>query len=236
MLDDNHSFYRGTNVTLSAGSGCDTPSPNFQFEQLPETIAYVQVNSASSGDRDFAEAVHRTIAEQNTREVQGWVVDLSRNLGGSMYPMLAGVSPLLDEGVLGYFIDPDDERTPWSQRDGTVFLDGSPVMRMEGDFELLNPEAKIAVVIGGTTASSGEATLISFLGNERVKTFGQPTCGLSTANRGYNLSDGGQLLLTVAVMADRDQNPFGGVIPPDVEADNTAELYQGIRNWLVHQL
>ena len=36
----------------------------------------------------------------------GWIVDLRGNGGGNMWPMLAGIGPILGEGIAGYFIDP----------------------------------------------------------------------------------------------------------------------------------
>jgi carboxyl-terminal processing protease len=37
---------------------------------------------------------------------QGWIVDLRDNSGGNMWPMLAAVAGLLEDGVLGHFVLP----------------------------------------------------------------------------------------------------------------------------------
>ncbi|MEM6298379.1 MAG: S41 family peptidase [Bacteroidota bacterium] len=231
VLDDNHSFYESRNSFIYAGSSCREGGSAYQFD-LPPEIAYVQVNSTGMSI-EFAEAVHREIARQNKIEIKAWVVDLSQNGGGSMYPMLAGLSPLLDEGVIGYFIDPDNEQLSWEQNRGVISLMGNTAIAMSHDIELINPEAKIAVVWGRNTASSGEATLIAFLGSDRVRTFGEPSCGLSTANQAFTLSDGGTMHLTVSTMADRNKTLYGGMVTPDVEVSNSEELNQAIIDWVM---
>ena len=81
-------------------------------------------------------------------------------------------------------------------------------------------------------ASSGEATLIAFRLRPDTRSFGEATCGLSTANATYPLSDGATLTLTTSVMADRAKNRFGDRIPPDeVFSDQTQAIQRAI-TWL----
>lgn len=131
-----------------------------------------------------------------------------------MWPMPAVLAPLLGDGRLGSFVYPDGKRMHWEIRDGDVLLAGqragtSPV-------RLTRPAPPIAVLTSQHTSSSGEATLVSFLGMDRVRTFGLPTAGYSTANTTVELSDGALLVLTVAVMADRTGRRYGTSIVPDV--------------------
>ena len=81
-------------------------------------------------------------------------------------------------------------------------------------------------------ASSGEATLIAFRRRPNTRSFGEATCGLSTANATYPLSDGGTLTLTTSVMADRIKTPFGDSIPPDEILTNQADAVQRAIAWL----
>ncbi|MEM6298746.1 MAG: S41 family peptidase [Bacteroidota bacterium] len=236
-LNDNHSFYQSRDLIVSAGEGCAEQSPEYTFDDLPPEIGYVQVlgTIASNDIRGFARAIQLQIARQNTPNKKGWIVDLSQNTGGNMYPMLGGVSPLLEEGLIGYFIDPDGEELAWQHDKGTISIDSIPIFTMAEDFELQNPEPKIAVVYGGTTGSSGEATLIAFLGDENVKTFGRPSCGVSTANQAFVLSDGGTMHMSVSIMADRNKRLYGGIISPDVEASSTEELIPAVVEWIMEE-
>src|SRR5436190_16567930 len=59
------------------------------------------------------------------------------------------------------------------------------------------------------------------------------TCGLSTANEQYTMSDGASLFLTVAVMADRTKFAYGGPIAPDEEITDPKELERRGVAWLL---
>ena len=59
--------------------------------------------------------------------------------------------------------------------------------------------------------------MIAFQRRPDTRSFGAVTCGLSTANEQYTMSDGASLFLTVAVMADRTKFQYGGPIAPDEE-------------------
>ena len=81
---------------------------------------------------------------------------------------------------------------------------------------LRDPDAPVAVLTGPLTSSSGEAVALAFRGRAATRSFGYATQGLSTWNDGFELPDGAMLILTVAVMADRDGYDFeGGPIPPE---------------------
>jgi hypothetical protein len=58
------------------------------------------------------------------------------------------------------------------------------------------------------------------------------TCGLSTSNRRHTLSDGADLILTVAVMADRTKARYGDVIQPDETVTDPTEMVQGAIDWI----
>ena len=73
----------------------------------------------------------------------------------------------------------------------------------------------MAVLTDNRTASSGEAIVIAFRKRPLTRSFGTPTYGVSTANRGFVLSDSATIYLTVSTMADRNGNQYGYKINPD---------------------
>ena len=90
----------------------------------------------------------------------------------------------------------------------------------------------VAVLTGGVVVRSGEATTIAFKKRPKTRSFGLATCGLSTANSTYRLSDGATLFLTTAVMADRERTRYGNPVPPDeTHADLTQALSSAVA-WL----
>lgn len=80
--------------------------------------------------------------------------------------------------------------------------------------------------------SSGEATFIAFRKRPNTRSFGEPPCGLSTANRAFVLSDGAVLNLTVSVMADRDKTVYGDQVPPDETAQGQSAVVERAVAWL----
>lgn len=148
--------------------------------------------------------------------VCGWIVDLRRNSGGNMWPMLAGVGPLLGEGELGAFVSRRGKRA-WRYADGKAFLDGGSVSaKVEGEpYRGRRPGTPVAVLTSGFTGSSGEAVLIAFRGRPATRSFGEPTYGVPTANTVKLLPDGAQIILTVARDADRTGRIYDDKIAPE---------------------
>lgn len=217
-LGDGHSFFRPPGEQSQAGPVPPLASAAGAATLFDDEIGYVSV-AAFSGGGDEADALatqyHRLIEGLDTLGVCGWVVDLRGNTGGNMWPMIAGVGPIVGEGVLGFFVDPDSVVNTWTYEHGTSRNDGYINTRVDGPYRLLKEGPPVAVLTDGQTASSGEATAIAFRGRPETKSFGQETWGVSTANRSFVLSDGAMLFLTVSTMADRTGLLYGGKIPPD---------------------
>ena len=45
--------------------------------------------------------------------------------------MIAGLGPVLGEGLLGWFIDPVGAEVPWEYRDGASWSGGGPAQRVD---------------------------------------------------------------------------------------------------------
>lgn len=237
LLNDNHSFFRAQDGTYISGStNWNCYAQGISQPSIPEKAGYVRVNWFSGSTNSdaaiaFAQEIQDQIRYVDTSSIQGWIVDLRGNSGGNMWPMLAGIGPILGEGIAGYFVDPDSIQISWGYDNGTSFYHGYPMTVMQDPYELVNPNPKVAVLLDKAVASSGEAIAIAFIGREAAKSFGFSTCGKSTANQGFNLSDNSMLFLTVAFMADRNMNLYGSQINPDVEVNNQ-DIIQYALEWL----
>lgn len=93
----------------------------------------------------------------------------------------------------------------------------------------------MAVLQGRRTFSSGEATLLSFIGRANTRRFGEASGGLSTANRVYPLPDGAALVLTTSVMADRTGRAYGGPVEPDQQIWDVSRTDIVARQWVEAQ-
>jgi carboxyl-terminal processing protease len=235
LLGDGHSSYTGANgQTLfvpnraCSGSGAGTPT-------VPATVGYVKVTSFSGSGTTavaFADGVQNAIVAADRDDLIGWIVDLRGNGGGNMWPMVAGLSPVLGEGILGYFIDPAGVESVWEYRNGASLSGGFTAANVTTPYRLRRPQPKVAVLADNAVASSGEATLIAFIKRPSTRTFGVATCGLSTANRGFPLSDGANLNLTVSVMADRTKARYGDQVVPDEVITDQAQVVARAVAWL----
>ena len=221
LLGDGHSFFREPS---SRGSGSQTQATG---QRLGSTVGYVLIPGFSGPDPNlFATDLQAIIRDVDTVGLCGWIVDLRSNGGGNMWPMLAGIGPILGEGVVGAFIDPDGFKEEFFYENGAAglffratrgdSLEKSIDVRVDGTaYQLLQPSPPVAVLTGRSTASSGEAIVTAFRGRPDTRSFGVGTRGLSTANGSFPLSDGARLILTVATFADRTGQLYGGVIEPD---------------------
>lgn len=129
--------------------------------------------------------------------------------------MLAGIGPILGEGLAGHFIGPDGAEQPWFYINGAARLNQNNIVSTPDPYELIHPDPKVAVLLDQAVISSGEAIAIAFIGRANTRHFGAASCGLSTANTTFSLPDGSSLFLTTAYMADREKNLFGGPVMPD---------------------
>jgi carboxyl-terminal processing protease len=192
----------------------------------------------------FETKLQRIVADLDKSHPAGWIVDLRGNVGGNMWPMLAGIGPLLGESDnLGEFFKLDSHST-WKYRDGVAAeIEGgkeSAYPAVAGAPYKLTGTPEVAVLIDRDTGSSGEAIAIAFRGRPNTRFFGEHTQGSSTVNDVIELSDGASLWLTIGVDADRMGKRYTAGLDPDEEihpakqmsADDQDPVLQGALRWL----
>jgi C-terminal processing protease CtpA/Prc len=181
-------------------------------------LAYVSVPSFAGGTPaqqvEFAEKLQDEIRAADGAEVCGWVVDLRQNTGGNLWPMLAGLGPLLGEGELAASVYPDGRRVPVWHRDGQAGLGDYTQLRVRSPYRV-DAGVPAAVLLGPATASSAEILAVALRSRAGARSFGAPTRGLSAGNRIFSLADGASLVLTVAATTDTDGRFYAGPLVPD---------------------
>jgi len=236
LLNDNHSLFIKPDGDIIFVGGLRCGAAGVTSPTLSDNIGYVKVNSFSGDSQStdalaFANEIQDQIRNSDNPELEGWIVDLRGNGGGNMWPMLAGVGPVLGEGIAGYFIDPDGYERTWGYESGTSIFDGVPATQLDNFYTLINPNPKVAVLLDKGIASSGEVMAVSFIGRENTRSFGTSTCGLSTSNSQFTFSDNSVLYLTTSYQADRNKNIFGGPIEPD-QLSSTDGVVQDAIDWI----
>jgi carboxyl-terminal processing protease len=213
-----------------------------------KTFAVVVVTKCfPENDRQFIAyetKLQRIVADLDKSHPAGWIVDLRGNVGGNMWPMLAGIGPVLGEGDhVGEFFGLDSHST-WKYRDGVAaeIENGkeSSYPAVAGAPYKLAGTPKVAVLIDRRTGSSGEAIAIAFRGRPETRFFGEHTEGVSTANDVIKLSDGASIALTVGVDADRTGKQYLEGFDPDevirsgdkILPDDQDPVLQSALRWL----
>lgn len=207
--------------------------PKIDSMLIDDKYGYIKIPPFLSQDKKdgelFARAIQKEIFNLNNAEIKGWIVDLSENSGGNLWPMLAGLSPILKKGVLGYFYKGEDIYIPWSYDGNKLKENGKTVTSTFHNESLFDSNLKIGVIIGEKTGSSGEALVISLMAQPNSKTFGKQTYGLTTGNSVFKLKDGSRILIASSKYADSKKHIVENKLSPDVVTDYPLEE---IKSWI----
>jgi carboxyl-terminal processing protease len=258
-LGDHHSSFHPKTPNAS-GDQSTGPAPDSPFsgryEPEGRMVAFGKKDFAMvtvtkcfpENDRQFVEyetKLQGVVAYLDRLHPAGWLVDLRGNVGGNMWPMLAGIGPVLGEGDhLGEFFTTDGHSV-WQYRDGAAaeVPDNGKADRyppVAGTPHKLAGTPTVAVLVDGGTGSSGEAIAIAFKGRPKTRFFGAHTQGASTANDVVGLSDGASMWLTIGVDADRTGKQYLNGFDPDeaiqgsgkIVPDGEDAVVQGALRWL----
>ena len=237
--NDAHNQLVGANWRAAASSR-EPPSSKRPMFRVPvitarltkDGVAYVSVPWFASGSgwgslyrlrdpegRAYARRLREKLLALDEMNPRGWIIDLRMNQGGSVWPMLDGLAPLIGEGRVAALDMPQFNRRvdTWivsgNAYSGTPWFAGLG----SGRLRLKNGEAPVAILTGPDTASAGEGVLVAFKGRLRTRQFGRPTSGIPTSPASYALGDGAVLFLTIARQMDRLGRSYDGPIPPDEE-------------------
>ena len=216
--------------------------------RLPGGTGYVAVPHFFSFGREtaFAVTAGRILASVDEPPARGWVVDLRLDRGGSYSPMVTGVGAILGNGAFVGWRSAGGRQWWVSYEDGRITQDGREVsdyLGPDGPAALHRPDPPVAVLVGPSTASSGEVTTLAFVGRPGARLFGERTAGRATSIVGYPLFDGSHLGLAVAAMTDRTgATHLEGIEPDEPVATDWAAfgtaydpVIAAAVNWLAQQ-
>jgi carboxyl-terminal processing protease len=248
-----------TNAPAASREQTSIPTP-FTSRRLPEghivtvqgrNFGYVVLPRCSAKDNDglllYAADVRRILTDLSAQSPKGWIVDLRGNTGGNMWPMLAGVGPILGDGSVGSFVA-NDGNVSWFYQDGKTGTRNpagleTVSLTLQEEPVLQTPSvAPVAVLVDNSTASSAEAITIAFHGRPASRSFGSRTAGKSTAVQPFKLDDGAELYLTTAIDADRSGKAYPDGFTPDqvisfnggsIPLENNDQVLMAAQVWLV---
>lgn len=246
---DNHSFLMNPAAVKQFGQAdIQGRGRVVEGEYLGEGIGYIAMPGFASMNDSIRDAfatntqvVIRKLDAENS--ICGWIVDMRGDDGGSCPPMIAGLGPILGEGLCGRDISIKKDSVFSYYKDGAYYevekgiVVKESVCRSLQPYKLRNGNVPVAVLIGKGCGSSGEATVAVFIGREKTKLFGEPTAGFTKGNEDFVLPDSSMLFLSAGIQTDRNGKSYPDRIYPDVpveqpkDSDKDAVLEKA-KEWL----
>ena len=182
-------------------------SPTVEYEMLEDGMAYIQITEFDDVTVDqFADA----LATVKGSDMEGLIIDLRANPGGSLDAVVEIAGMLLPEGLIVYTEDKYGERAEYT-------CDG----KREFEYPLV-------VLVDGNSASASEILAGAVQDYGMGKLVGTTTFGKGIVQRVVNLSDGSAVKITVSsYYTPKGRNIQGIGIEPDVECKFDGEAYYG---------
>ncbi|MBN2147584.1 MAG: hypothetical protein JW726_09355 [Anaerolineales bacterium] len=102
------------------------PAPSIRQELLEGRFGYLFILTFVVGNeeavRQFASEIQEAIHSLDAQQPCGWIIDLRYNEGENGFAMLAGLAPLLGDGVYGYHAYGNGELMEWRVEGGKMYL------------------------------------------------------------------------------------------------------------------
>lgn len=232
---DEHNYIipHGKYYQMETGTNRDVlsnPYP-FQCKILDEKYAFVALNGFlgvdSISSKNYTDSLQRSILWLYNQQPKGWIIDLRHNSGGWIYPMLAGLGPLLGPGIKSYEVSGDSVLTEYY-----FCKNNSDYVLLSDSIWFFSKRLPVAVLIGEGTGSAGELLTLSFRGNPKTTLIGTLTYGVSTGLHGFFMSDSTQICVTNCIMTDRNKRGDGGKIIPEIIENDPIQMFEKAINWI----
>ncbi|KGO87058.1 peptidase S41 protein [Flavobacterium rivuli WB 3.3-2 = DSM 21788] len=207
--------------------------PAFEAKVIDGKYAYILIPAITFSDvsskniHKIAQPLYDKIAALKTQNnIEGWIIDLRFNTGGNIYPMLLALYDLLGDDNVWGTLDINKKQIGTIELSGGKYIDNSSKVSYIDPKGVLLDKAKVAVITGSLTASSGEVTAMAFKGRPNAIFIGEQTMGMTTSNSMRSLPYGATLVLSIAYDCDRN-GVFYEHIVPDIaisKKDNLDDL------------
>lgn len=191
-------------------------SPTVNFEMLENGMAYIEITEFDDVTVDqFAEA----LAMAKGSDMEGLILDLRGNPGGSLSAVVEIARMMLPEGLIVYTEDKAGKRSEYS---------------CDGKREL---EVPLVVLTDGNSASASEILAGAIQDYELGTLVGTTTFGKGIVQQVISMNDGSAIKLTISsYFTPKGRNIHGTGIEPDVECKFDGEAYYDEENPYDNQL
>ena len=225
-LNEPHTYLKdkdSNKIFFSAKKRCVNNS-KIKLDFQKDKLAYLKVSSigitTTEEKSQYVRNSINKIRSQDNENSRYWIIDLRKNSGGNMWPMLQALSPFFDATqTLGEFHLSSGSITKFGFKDGIAHESSLQKINFQPDtYHLKHQPIGIYVLIDSSVASSAEALAIGLSSLKNVTLVGEKTCGLATVNTPFELSDGSILVLTTGEMANIHGQTFKNGIKPSMSS------------------
>lgn len=207
--------------------------PSFEVKVLEEKYGYILMpgmvffDNSAENMRKISQPLYDQIADIKTNyKIDGWIIDLRFNTGGNSTPMLLALYDFLgNQDIWGELNEHKKLIRKFKMKNGSYIQKSQTIGAINPSGVLLD-QARVALITGMFTGSSGEVTALAFKGRPNTIFIGQNTAGYTTGNVSYPLPFGAVLALTTGYDSDRN-GIYYPYISPDIlisKQDNFEDL------------
>lgn len=179
---------------------------------------YILIPSNNSNEnlRFLAQAIQDSLCTLNAQPLDGIIIDLRINEGGSIYPLFTGIHQLIGNGGFGAFTDFYGKiEKQWKLRRGQLHQ-GKQIVATVNSRCKYPKNIPVAVLLSPVTASAGEMLAIAMKGRTNTIFIGEKTYGLTTGVSTFKIHN--YLLgVSTSFSADRTGKIYRSSILPDIE-------------------
>lgn len=190
-----------------------------EFQMLGKKIGYVKIvgiNPQIDLQKE-SEYIRNSIIELAKKGAKKWIIDMRSNGGGNMYPMLAGLAPIIGDGDVGSDVDYNGKTAyQWRVKHGDFYYGQYRAVSLPKT-NLIQKNAKVVVLTSRYTVSSGEVVATVFKGRLNTIFMGEATGGYTTVVNQFAISDELMLALSLSYYSDRNGTVYKQNIPVDKE-------------------
>ncbi|QIL41073.1 peptidase S41 protein [Pedobacter sp. HDW13] len=175
----------------------------------------------------IAQPLYDQIAEVKAKhKIEGWIIDLRFNTGGNSWPMLLALYDFLGDHYIGGSLNINKKQDSKIKLSKGRYIDNAKSISYITPTGALLDKAKVAVITGVLTGSSGEVTALAFKGRANTTFIGESTAGFTTGNIFWPLPFDITMALTNSYDSDRNGNYYEQIIPDIVvsKQDNFDDL------------
>jgi C-terminal processing protease CtpA/Prc len=190
-----------------------------EFQMIGKKTGYVKIigiNPQVDLQKE-SEYIRNNIIELARKGAKKWIIDLRSNGGGNMYPMLAGLAPIIGDGLVGSDVDYNGKTAyQWSIKHGDFYYGQYRAVSLPKT-NTIQKNTKVVVLTSKYTVSSGEVVATIFKGRPNTYFIGEATGGYTTVVNQYAISDQLMLALSLSYYSDRNGTVYKQNIPVDQE-------------------